>query len=138
VDLGNEWHFNKIVYKEQVQNKALTVEDGDKESLATVRYNEIVSESVFSICPEGAGPNTLRIWESMAVGSIPIILARGWLPPQRMNVDLEDCCVFVDPENVETVFTLLSKIDEARVNELSRKCISNYQTFRFLDTFRSK
>ena len=40
------------------------------------------------LCPAGAGPNTLRLWESLAVGSVPVLLGPtprlpegGTLPP---------------------------------------------------------
>lgn len=73
VDLGTEWHFNKIVYQEQVLNKVVPVEYLDEHQQKTLRYNRILSDSKFSLCPEGAGPNTLRLWESIAIGSIPVL-----------------------------------------------------------------
>ncbi|MEI6029533.1 MAG: exostosin family protein [Synechococcaceae cyanobacterium ELA739] len=38
------------------------------------RYNKLLSDSIFSLCPGGAGSNPARFWESMAVGSIPVLL----------------------------------------------------------------
>lgn len=73
VDLGTEWHFNKIVYQEQVLNKVVSAEHLDEHEQKTLRYNSILSDSKFSLCPEGAGPNTLRLWESIAIGSIPVL-----------------------------------------------------------------
>jgi hypothetical protein len=73
VDLGNEWHFNKVVYEEQVLSKEIESHHIDEHHQKTFRYNTILSDSVFSLCPFGAGPNTLRLWESIAVGSIPVI-----------------------------------------------------------------
>jgi len=29
---------------------------------------------VFSLCPAGAGPNSLRLWEALAVGAVPVLL----------------------------------------------------------------
>jgi hypothetical protein len=81
VEVSDEWHFEKTVYQEQVGNIPLTFRDRQSQAAATRRYNEILSDSVFSLCPEGAGPNTLRLWESLAVGAIPVILAEQWEPP---------------------------------------------------------
>lgn len=36
-------------------------------------YTETLKYSKFSLCPMGTGPSTLRLFESMSVGSIPII-----------------------------------------------------------------
>jgi hypothetical protein len=75
VDLGNEWHFNKLVYEEQVLSKEIESHHIDEHNQKTFSYNTILSDSVFSLCPIGAGPNTLRFWESIAVGSIPVVFS---------------------------------------------------------------
>ncbi|MDH4390035.1 MAG: exostosin family protein [Aquabacterium sp.] len=36
--------------------------------------NQVLSESVFSLCPAGAGTNTSRLWESLAVGAVPVLI----------------------------------------------------------------
>jgi len=76
VDVGGEWHFNKLVYEEQVNNQRFKGSDFDRFQDRTFRYNTVLSDSVFSLCPEGAGPNTLRLWESMAVGAIPVLFSK--------------------------------------------------------------
>jgi len=75
VDLGNVWHFNKLVYEEQVLSMKVADQHIDEKRQKTFRYNSILSDSKFSLCPEGAGPNTLRFWESIAVGSIPVLFS---------------------------------------------------------------
>ena len=106
VDLGNEWHFNKIVYEEQVLSKPISADDARKHEDRTVRYNRTLSDSVFSLCPEGAGPNTLRVWESMAVGSIPVIFADDWIPPDipGSGIKFEDCVISIRSEDVHKTF----------------------------------
>lgn len=79
VELTDAWHFNPLVYDHQVLNTPL----GNIKDLAAdvLRYNELLSLSVFSLCPAGAGPNTLRLWESLSIGSIPVILSDEFQPP---------------------------------------------------------
>jgi len=88
VQIKDEWHFNKEVYNFQVYG---VFEDADAgTNSATLKYNQTLSNSLFSLCPVGAGPNSLRFWESLAIGSIPVNLSdRFQLPP----LDL------VDPSN---------------------------------------
>jgi hypothetical protein len=76
IRVSDKWHFEDIVYHEQISRTKLL----SPPSLATeIRdYNEVLCDSVFSLCPAGAGPNTLRLWESMAAGAIPVML--GPLP----------------------------------------------------------
>ncbi len=37
-------------------------------------FNQVLSDSVFSLCPAGAGANTARLWESLAVGAVPVLI----------------------------------------------------------------
>lgn len=69
------WHFEKDVYENQVLGKTLTNDYLTKSIEQQYKYNEVLSNSEFSLCPVGAGPNTIRLWESICVGSIPIIIA---------------------------------------------------------------
>jgi hypothetical protein len=76
IQLQDEWHFNPIVYGEQVGDLYVIERKGTKVVQDdTHRYNKILSGSQFSLCPAGAGPNSLRLWESLAVGSVPVILS---------------------------------------------------------------
>lgn len=120
VDLGNEWHFNKVVYEEQVLNKEIESHHIDEHHQRTFRYNSILSDSRFSLCPEGAGPNTLRFWESIAVGSIPVILSTDLsiFNHYKWGSQLLDN-IFVWHSSIdEELFKMLANFDE---NELTRK-----------------
>ena len=76
VKIQDEWHFNPIVYGQQVGDPGVIARKGLEVAHAdAIQYNQIMSESVFSLCPAGAGPNSLRLWEAMSVGSIPVILS---------------------------------------------------------------
>lgn len=76
IQLQDEWHFNPIVYGEQVGDPGVIARKGTQlVQTDTHRYNKMLSDSQFSLCPAGAGPNSLRLWESLAVGSVPVILS---------------------------------------------------------------
>lgn len=73
--VGNEtWHFNKVVYDFQVRGLVDKPESLVDASLSN-EFREIVRNSVFSLCPSGTGPNSIRLWESIGLGAIPVILA---------------------------------------------------------------
>lgn len=132
VDLGNEWHFNKVVYEEQAQHKQLTQFETDAHDAAARRYNEVLSDSVFSLCPEGAGPNTLRLWESLAVGAIPVVLAEGWLPPGLPGSEnvLAGCCLFVQKQSIATLFESLEAIPRDQVERMQQAALDLYPKMR--------
>lgn len=134
IDLGSEWHFNDIVYKEQVQHKPLAEDEIARILSATQRYNEVLSDSVFSFCPEGAGPNTLRLWESLAVGAIPVVMASDWQTPKLgseiMRGDLQDCIITVSMIDLPGIFDLLPEVSLAERKRMQSAGILLYGSIR--------
>jgi len=59
IDTG-PWHFESSHQKQQENSQ---------------KYIEIMGNTKYSLCPRGSGPSTIRIWESMAMGSKPVILS---------------------------------------------------------------
>jgi len=51
------------------------------------QYTRMLGESIFSVCPRGTGISSVRLFESMAMGSIPIIVADGYDPPLSDIID---------------------------------------------------
>ena len=47
----------------------------DSQVQKTSAYNDYLLKSVFSLCPSGSGPNSIRLWESLGIGTIPVVLA---------------------------------------------------------------
>ena len=136
VDLGKEWHFNKMVYQEQVQHELMAETEHAAERAATLRYNQVLSDSVFSLCPEGAGPNTLRIWESLAVGAIPVVIDSGWRPPiVRTSADrltLQDCFIFWPRDQISDLWRKLERMSNERLEMMQKKAMALYQSVRQL------
>jgi hypothetical protein len=75
IRVTDRWHFEDIVYGHQVAGSAA----GDQLDDSVAEYNRVLSNSRFSLCPAGAGANTLRLWESLAAGAVPVLLGP---PPQ--------------------------------------------------------
>lgn len=73
IEVSDLWHFNRVVYNFQVLNNNKDRDAIEKQEV--VAYNQLLSNSSFSLCPCGAGPNTLRLWESLGVGAIPVVLS---------------------------------------------------------------
>lgn len=68
------WHYNKVVYDHQILKSANNVEKLVDDA-ASAEFVRGLRDSVFSLCPSGSGPNSIRLWESIAAGAIPVILA---------------------------------------------------------------
>lgn len=44
-------------------------------------YAEAVANSKFVLCPRGFGVSSLRIFETMKAGRVPVIISDDWVPP---------------------------------------------------------
>ena len=60
-------------------------------------YVDIALRSRFALCPRGWATSTLRVYEMMALGVAPVILADRWVP--ATGPDWSRCAVFV-PERL--------------------------------------
>lgn len=89
------WHFERAVYAEQINgntpdNASLTLEQQQKDE-----YLQAIRDSVFTLCPTGSGPNSIRIWEALSLGSVPVILTRELSLPGDHEL-WEAACLFED------------------------------------------
>ena len=108
-----EWHFRRVVYRSQIIGEQETIGQYLEEKQAA-EYVEILRQSVFSLCPSGSGPNTLRLWESLALGAIPVVLSETWLPPG--DEALWKKAVVFCPETAEAVDALPAKLEKIASN----------------------
>lgn len=73
--VGREtWHYNKIVYDHQILKSAAS-HDRLVDDRASSEFVDTLKRSTFSLCPSGSGPNSIRLWESIGAGAVPVILA---------------------------------------------------------------
>jgi hypothetical protein len=70
------WHFDRAVYEEQVKGLKPDEERRQVEQRHAREYLQAIRDSWFTLCPSGSGPSSIRIFESLCLGSIPIVLTR--------------------------------------------------------------
>ena len=70
----NAWHFERIVYEQQIAGKRSNKNELFKENQHREEYLSAIKESWFTLCPTGSGPNSIRIFEALSLQSIPILL----------------------------------------------------------------
>jgi len=61
------WHFNK---------------SQDNQAAHQAYYKASLATSVSALCPPGTGAGTLRLWESMSFGCIPVIFGESLIPKE--------------------------------------------------------
>lgn len=128
IRFSGDWHFNQVVYSDDHQNKSGEYAFTPRKELNTTEYNKLLLDSVFSLCPSGSGPNSIRLWESLATGTIPVVLSdKLELPehplwPKAIIRTLEK-----DVGDIDYILRSISKeeIVQRRIN-----CLQIYAYFR--------
>jgi hypothetical protein len=72
------WHLEGLVYEKQILGRELNEVEINCELKNAKEYADAMQNTIYSLCPSGTGPNTIRYWESLAYGCIPIILSDTW------------------------------------------------------------
>lgn len=75
------WHYNKVVYDKQILDTATPEQGSLEDDSAADQFKQIMSDSLFTLCPSGTGPNSIRLWEAALNGSIPVVLSNRYHPP---------------------------------------------------------
>ena len=122
-----EWHFNEIVYSknQSVEGKVIAT---DKHDSNRDDYNNLLIQSTFSLCPSGTGPNSIRFWESLGVGSIPVLLSDELELPHHPL--WKDAVLRVPESKVDSLDSYLRTISKDEIKTRASNCIEIYRYFR--------
>ena len=111
VDTG-DWHF----YKRD--------EDLRKSSEF---YIKTMNNSKISLCPRGTGPSTIRLWEAMAVGSVPMMISDSLELPLGKEIDWEKHIIRVPERDIKNIEDYI--LPEDRLQKMSKNCIETYNKY---------
>jgi hypothetical protein len=66
---------------EEVRRFTFYEPEGPRYQARRSRYQEILARSRFVLCPRGRGTSSLRLYETLAAGRVPVIISDDWVPP---------------------------------------------------------
>lgn len=69
------------------------------------RYAEVAKSSSFAICPRGDGLNSIRLYEMMQLGVVPVIISDGWYPPE--GPDWDECAIRIPEKAIPDLVDIL-------------------------------
>ncbi|QEY32402.1 hypothetical protein EVJ50_09430 [Synechococcus sp. RSCCF101] len=69
------WHFQEAVYQEQLRGERIDPGRRQARQREAEAYATTLLQSCFALCPSGSGPNSIRLWEALGYGAIPVILS---------------------------------------------------------------
>lgn len=84
-------------------------------------FFNLMGRCKFSLCPRGTGIGTIRIFESMAMGRIPVIISNGFKPPLDWMLDWNEFSVKIPEEKYSEIPNILSKYTEEQIIAMSKK-----------------
>ena len=134
IENTNGWHFENTIYGGQ-QSKEKKYK---KEVKKINYYNQLLLNSRFSLCPSGSGPNSIRFWESLAVGSIPVLISDKLdLPTTPKNLPRWDkTIVMIKESDYKNINSVLKTIGPEEEMSRRNNCIEIYSYFR--NNYREK
>ena len=124
--IGN-WHFENIVYNKK-QNKKGELNITQSHQIQKEEYNNLLLKSRYVLCPSGSGPNSIRFWECLAIGAIPIVLADTLDLPNHPL--WKEAILRVRESELENIPNILKKINISNEKKMREKCIIIYNHFK--------
>lgn len=87
-----------FVYRDKYRAGA---KDENSKMKTTVEFFENINDNPYTICMRGAGNFSVRFYETLIMGRIPVLVNTDCRLPLRGDVDWEEHCVLADKNNVE-------------------------------------
>lgn len=90
-------------------------------------YTQNLAESRFSLCPRGNEPNSIRFWESLRAGAVPILIADDARLPDWF--DWNSCIIRVQEKDILKIPEIVKKITSDQEERMRQKCLEAYSLF---------
>lgn len=70
-----------------------------------MQYANLLSESKFVLCPRGFGPSSIRLFETLRAGRVPVIISDDWVSPR--GLPWSEFAVFIPESKVSEIPQIL-------------------------------
>ena len=127
VENSNGWFYENVVYSKK-QNSKGEYETTDEYDNNTEKYNKVLLNSRYSLCPSGSGPNTIRFWESLGCGAIPVLLSNTLELPENKLWD--EAIVRVDEKDFKKIPEILGEISTEQEKNMRTTCLKLYANYK--------
>lgn len=108
----DEWHFYGSPAKQEQEKQ---------------EYQNVLSRSRFSLCPRGTGASTIRFWESLQAGAIPVLISDDMLLPA--GFDWDTCVIRLAEKGTRAIKKVIAAITPEREIEMREQCLRCYEQF---------
>ncbi len=140
--IGSVTHECRNVIKSRIRNEYIIFRDSyhitpeffsEKEKTQNEHekhYRDVLSRSRFSLCPRGSNPNSVRFWESLAAGAIPVLFSDNYKLPkwdwENTIIQLSESSLSnMDYQQLQDILSSIPDEDAKREN-----CLKAYDSFK--------
>jgi hypothetical protein len=123
----DKWHYIDMVY-----GKSNTTDTKLEEE-----YKLNLADTIFSLCPSGSGPNSIRIWESMSFGCIPVILADTLDLPDIKGLNYDDIFITWPEKDIDILYDYLKEFDNDKITIMMKNNVDVFNKYFSKDTINS-
>ena len=73
------------------------------DSNRTIKFREILSNSIFALSPRGFGPASYRMYEAIQMQCIPIYISDEFWLPFKSEIEWEKMCLLIHPDEIHNI-----------------------------------
>lgn len=73
------------------------------------RFAEILLRSKFVLCPRGHGTSSIRFFETLGAGRVPVVISDDWVPP--FDLPYEEFCLFWPEGSTDGLVEALERLE---------------------------
>ena len=121
------WHLDKLVYN-QAQSVKQELNLNPDHINKTKYYNELLLKSRYTLAPSGSGPNSIRFWEALGAGSIPVLLADTLELPKHPLWN--DAVIFMKEAEINSLPKKLAVISKEKERMMRENCLKIYNDLK--------
>lgn len=112
----------------------IVIEAGDYKFTENMhRFRDLMTDSVFALCPRGVGSTSFRFAEALQFGAIPVYISDIFSLPFPNEINWKNCCVTVTPDQLPQLYTRLQKITPAQIKAMQDYGKTVYQEYMTIE-----
>lgn len=131
IRLRDRWHFQR--YFDMPGGPCI----GEEERRNAIEYADILGRSRFSLCPRGTGASTIRFWESLKAGAVPVLISDLMRLPSFPGFKWEVAIVRIPESDAASFPSILRAIPERKEIEMRENCRRACQIFLETDYLKA-
>lgn len=93
------------------------------------KYISLLGDTIFSICPRGTGISSVRLFESMAMNSIPVIISDGYKKPLNDKLDWNLFSISISENEIENLSNVIMSISKEKIVQMQTELKKIYKYY---------